>query len=267
MNFVAPYHHPRYSQRSRSVLQLGMDSRDVSAWIAILMGGLQRKGQLYQMHQLPETLKSFQTQHSKLSWKQFLGRLEWGERGQSSLCEWGWCCWNMQWIDELISRQKRPRIWMAFSSKKWAPKFSGSSGSKGLPIKKKQLRKELQELGINIVDGRGSLASELLFFTSTRDLNWHHLAAQGAAARVMLLHGMHHLWEQLEDWLKLHSAWQLTESSSLGAGFAVLSRRRDGDGDDFTKSSNCSWRLWAQSMRKATTLLEAKGGTGAPGPQ
>lgn len=148
-----------------------------------------------------------------------------------------------------------------------SPKFSGSSGPKGLPIKKKQLRKELQELGINIVDGRGSLASELLFFTSTRDLDWHHLAAQGAAARVMLLHGMHHLWEQLEEWLKLHSAWQLTESSSLGAGFAVLSRRRrdefdefDGDGGDFTSSSsNCSWSLWAQSMRKATTLLEAKG--------
>ena len=74
----------------------------------------------------------------------------------------------------------------------------------------------------------------------------------------MLLHGMHHLWEQLEDWLKLHSAWQLTESSSLGAGFAVLSRR-DGDGAQSTKSSNCSWSLWAQSMRKATTLLEAKG--------
>ena len=109
------------------------------------------------------------------------------------------------------------------------------------------------------------------------------MAAQGAAARVMLLHGMHHLWEQLEEWLKLHSAWQLTESSSLGAGFAVLSRRRrdgfDGfDGDDFTSSSsNCSWSLWAQSMRKATTLLEAKGefffsnvapggGGGAPSP-
>jgi len=90
-------------------------------------------------------------------------------------------------------------------------------------------------------------------------LDWHHLAAQGAAARVMLLHGMHHLWEQLEDWLKLHSAWQLTETSSLGAGFAVLSRRRDGDGAQSTKSSNCSWSLWAQSMRKATTLLEAKG--------
>ena len=76
----------------------------------------------------------------------------------------------------------------------------------------------------------------------------------------MLLHGMHHLWEQLEDWLKLHSAWQLTETSSLGAGFAVLSRRRDGfDGAQSTKSSNCSWSLWAQIMRKATTLLEAKG--------
>lgn len=78
------------------------------------------------------------------------------------------------------------------------------------------------------------------------------MSAQGAAARVMLLHGMHHHWEQLEEWLKLHSAWQLTESSLLGAGFAVLSRH------DFTKSSNCSWSLWAQSMRKATTLLEAK---------
>lgn len=101
------------------------------------------------------------------------------------------------------------------------------------------------------------------------------MAAQGAAARVMLLHGMHHLWEQLEDWLKLHSAWQLTETSSLGAGFAVLSRRRDGDGAQSTKSSNCSWSLWAQSMRKATTLLEAKGEFffqiwllgAAPGPQ
>lgn len=198
-----------------------------------------------------------------------------GEEVRVLFVNGGWCCWKMQWIDELISRQKRPRIWMAFSSKKWAPKFSGSSGSKGLPIKKKQLRKELQELGINIVDGRGSLASELLFFTSTRDLDWHHLAAQGAAARVMLLHGMHHLWEQLEDWLKLHSAWQLTETSSLGAGFAVLSRRRDGDGAQSTKSSNCSWSLWAQSMRKATTLLEAKGEFffqiwllgAAPGPQ
>ena len=121
---------------------------------------------------------------------------------------------------------------------------------KGFPNKKKQLRKELQELGINIVDGRGSLASELLFFTSTRHLDWHHLAAQGAAARVMLLHGMHHLWEQLEEWLKLHSAWQLTESSLLGAGFAVLSRARVDD-------ANCSWSLWAQSMWKATNLLEA----------
>ena len=71
----------------------------------------------------------------------------------------------------------------------------------------------------------------------------------------MLLHGMHHLWEQLEEWLKLHSAWQLTESSLLGAGFAVLSRRVESDADD--ESSNCSWSLWAQSMRKATNLLEA----------
>ena len=83
------------------------------------------------------------------------------------------------------------------------------------------------------------------------------MAAQGAAARVMLLHGMHHLWEQLEEWLKLHSAWQLTESSLLGAGFAVLSRARVESDDLMPPSSNCSWSLWAQSMRKATNLLEA----------
>ena len=59
---------PRYSQRSRSVLQLGSsnESEADAAWIAILMGGLQREGQLYQMDQLPSTLRSFQTQHSKL---------------------------------------------------------------------------------------------------------------------------------------------------------------------------------------------------------